>query len=253
MLRRLLDFGRRGPHRPLGYIYVQDNEAGPLRDARPGGIVRLEGRGPPWIVVNSALSSVIVAKWPGQLWKARIIEAAAQSDQPYGYAGYTRCISVEIIEQMSPAMLFGDHGQVVVEILRKAAALTHEQAVRLSSVRHAEAPAAYDRVFRRWINESGNFDHGTTNYDGTLSAGPLEAGGSPISGGLALIDRTVLDQARSVDGAKALLHEEDGTPYLDQPWAGASRVLRDAALALGAPQLSSSEDRHILLAGLAAS
>jgi hypothetical protein len=228
-----------------------------MRNVQLGQTIRVEGRGPPWIVVNETPASIITARWPGTLWKAMIVEAATIEDQrsfggpPLAYAKYTRCISLQIIEKLSAALLFGAHGEAVVQVLNKAHALTREQAVRLSTVRHADAPNAYDRTFRRWVEDNGIFDGNSDSFDGTLQAGPVDAGGSPIGGGLSLVHGTVFRRAERIDGTRAMLHEEDGTPYLDQPWAGASAVLLDAALALGAPQLTTQEERNILLTGWA--
>jgi hypothetical protein len=241
--------GRAGADGRIGYIYVQDGDDGPLRCAQPGCVVSNEGEGPPWIVTNEVIASIIVAKWPGQLWKARIIKAASKRDQPYAYAKYVRCISVEILERIDPSALFGDHGQGVVQVLSKAAELKREQAAILSAARHAEASSAYDRVFRRWIAGRFAYYDNAESYDGTLAAGPPEAGRSPIGCGLTLILRTLSDRAELEDGPRAFDYEDDGTPYLIEPWSGACKALLDAALALGAPHLSTDEDQDRLLFG----
>ena len=255
MLKDVLHFGRRKPDGRGGYIYVPDSEAGPMSQAQPGQIVRVEGRGPPWIVVDEVPASIILAKWPGTLWKANIVEAATADDQrsrggpPLPYARYTRCISVEILEKENLSVLFGEHGQAVLMVLDRAATLTRESAFRLSSARHPSAPDAYDRTFRRWgkANECFCEDY-DDNLDGTLKLGPMPAG-SPINEGLSLIHLTLFDRAKAVDGVNATYIDDQGDEELVEPWAGAGAVLLDAGLALGAPNWLTDEDRDILLAG----
>ena len=61
-----------------GVVYVSELEDGPMKNASVGSTVRNPDKRPPWIVVNHSLQSVIVAKWPGKLWKVEIIATAAE-------------------------------------------------------------------------------------------------------------------------------------------------------------------------------
>jgi hypothetical protein len=254
MLKNILRFGRSKPDGRIGFIYVPDSETGPMSQAQPGQVVRVEGRGPPWIVVDEVPASIIVAKWPGTLWKAMIDEAATAHDQrsnggpPLPYARYTRCISVKIIEKEEVSVLFGEHGRAVLTVLSRAAELTREQALRLSSERHIDAPKAYDRTFRRWGDAEGVFTESHDNLDGTLKIGSMPAE-SPINEGLSLIHLTVFDRAKAVDGANATHIDDEGEEDLIEPWVGAGAALLDAGLALGAPKFVTAEDRDILLSG----
>lgn len=224
-----------------------------MRAARVGATIGIEGRAPPWIVVDHDPSSVIVAKWPGRLWRVRIVEAATERDQrayggpPLPQARYTRCISVSVEAQADGAILFGAQGAGVVRVLQEAAGLSHARAEALANNRHADAGAAQDRVWRSWLRQQAILDDTHVDYDGTLLMGGQKPG-SPIHQGLSALHLTVLKRARAVGGEAATASDEEDT-WLIHPWDGANRVLGDAALALGAPELVSGEDRAILMHG----
>lgn len=248
MLKNILGFRRSRPDGRAGYSYVADSKDGPMTEARVGEVVRVDGRGPPFIVVDQAPTTAIVARWPGRLWKVSIIEAAAPEDQPYAYARYTRALSVRVLNEEKLATLFGEHGEEVVAILNKAATLDRDLARSLSTVRHADAPAAYDRTFRRWANAEAVELGYDGNLDGTLSVG-TRPHGSPIYEGLSVLHGVVFERAKAVDGEGATTIDDE-EEYLNEPWSGAGAVLGDAALALGAPEFVSPEDRIILLKAL---
>jgi len=129
-----------------------------MRAARVGAIISIEGRVPPWIVVDQDLSTVIVAKWPGRLWRVRIVDAATERDQrayggpPLPQARYTRCISVSVEAEEDCAILFGAQGAGVVRVLQEATRLSHARAEAFNN-RHADAGAAQDRVWRSWLRQ----------------------------------------------------------------------------------------------------
>ena len=237
----------------VGFVYVSDEETGPMRDARAGATIRVEGRGPPWIVVDRDPSGVILARWPGRLWRVKIVEAATERDQrhvgglPLPYARYTRCISVAIDAEEDISILFGSHGAGVMPVLDVATRLTRDQAEALSANRHPDAGAAQDRVWRNWLQHEAIPDDIHDHYDGTLQMGG-QKWGSPINGGLSVLHDTVFKRAQSLDGDAATESDQDDI-WLLHPWEGADRVLGDAALALGAPEQMIAEDRATLLHG----
>ena len=220
-----------------------------MRDARVGAVLRLADRGPPWIVVDFALDRIIVANWPGRLWRVRVIEAASARDQrqaggqPNHQATYLRAIAVEILSEQSPAVLFGPHGSNLISLFEQAASLNSQTAQRLAAARSDAAPAAYDRVMRRWA-QAAQVAVWEDNLDGVLKIG----GGSPINGGLATLHRVVFERAISIGGPDAIAHDGEAVT-LNEPWATAAKVASDAALALGAPQFASGTDRRGLLEG----
>lgn len=249
MLKNILHFGRSKTDGRVGYSYVPNVDDRPMSLAQKGQIIRVEGKGPPWIVVDEAPTTAILARWPGRLWKVSIIEAAPEKDQPFAYARYVRALAVEVIDEQNPARLFGEHGEEVLTILNHAAVLTHEIALKLSSARHPAAPAAYDRVFRHWADIEGIEIGYDGSLDGTLRVGSMPHG-SPIYEGLSVLHTVVFQRAKLLDG-EAATTIEDEDEYLNDPWQTAGAVLADAALALGAPRFVSVSDRAILLSGSA--
>jgi hypothetical protein len=249
MLKNILHFGRSKPDGRVGYSYVSNADDCPMSLAQTGQIVRVEGKGPPWIVVDEAPTTAILARWPGRLWKVSIIEAAPEKDQPLAYARYVRALAVKVIDEQNPARLFGEQGEGVLTILNHAAVLTHEIALKLSSVRHPDAPTTYDRVFRRWADAEGIEIGYDESLDGTLRVGSMPHG-SPIYEGLSVL-HTVVFQRAKILGGEAATTIEDEDEYLNEPWQTAGAVLADAALALGAPKFVSASDQAILLKGWA--
>lgn len=247
MLKNIFRFSRRNRDGRIGYCYVADCEVGPMANAQVGETIRVEGAGPPWIVVDEAPTTAVIARWPGKLLKVGIIEGAAAKSQPLAYARYTRALSVRVLGEENPATLFGEHGDEVLAVLSKAMELDHGVAKSLSVVRHPDAPAAYDRTFRQWADASKLVVRNDGKLDGTLGIGSR---GSPIYGGLILLSAIVFDRAKAIDGDSATTIDGE-EEYLNEPWSGADAVLRDAALALGAPEFTSEEDRGILLSGWA--
>ena len=220
-----------------------------MQNAREGDVVRLPDRGPSWIVVDFDLSKVVVARWPGKLWRVRIQEAANPRDQdavggpPTNQATYVRVISVEVVVEESPHLLFGAHGAKLLPLLESAARLSHSDADLLANARHPAAATAYDRVMRRWAKHQ-NITISSDALDGVLKID----GGSPINGALSVLYRIINDRAHAMDGAKASTVTDDEV-YLAEPWASAAKVMLDAALALGAPHLAEGRDREALLSG----
>jgi hypothetical protein len=228
-----------------GFAYVPLSEDGPMAGAAPGHIVRNPGAGPPWIVVDHSIRSVVVARWPGKLWEVEIVRAA--SEQPVAAAGYTRAVAVRIVRGHPPGILFGRHGEHVVRVLEAAASIDLDQAVELGTRSTAAARDAYSRAWRRWI---AKVDPGSIHLDSdhtyTLAvhaAGTL----SPIGGGFTVMYTVLMERAQALAGDAAFVTGEDGEQSFANPWDGALQSFLHAAMALGAPELLSEADRAVLL------
>jgi hypothetical protein len=230
-----------------GYVYAPDADPGVMREAREGALVRIAGRGPPWIVVDFDPARIVIARWPGRLWRVSVIEAASVDDQrpvggpPHDGVSYVRAISVRVLNLENPAVLFGERGAQILPLLDQAASLTRESAAALAAARNDNAAGAYDRAFRRWA-ASANIPVSDDDLDGALKIG----GGSPVNSALTLLYNLVLERARAVDGNAALIETNDGDG-LAQPWNGAAQAMCDAILARGAGA-ASEEDSAALLA-----
>jgi hypothetical protein len=225
--------------RATGFVYVPHDESGAMKDARPGARLGV-GKGPPWIAVDLAPDGVIVTRWPGKLWRVRVLSRA--DEQPMPYARYVRADRVEVLEEVPAAVLFGTHGDAVITVLDAAAALTREQAEQLNGARLPGAHAAYLRSWNRWRAKLGQ---PTPIADHTQPL--IESGkGSPVGRGLSAVHDTVARRAQALDG-DAAFRTEDEDLYLVKPWNGASDALLHAGLVLGAPQFCIDGDDETLL------
>src|SRR5829696_694432 len=99
-----------------GFVYVPVVNTGPMANAEAGRMVRIPGRGPPWIAVDHEVSSVVMARWPGRLWAVEIVDPITGQDlKTAGQvglrpdAGYTRAAAVRILQAVPVATLFGPH------------------------------------------------------------------------------------------------------------------------------------------------
>lgn len=227
-----------------GYVYVPDSDPGVFASAAQGMVVRKPDRSPPWIVVDHAIESTIIARWPGRLWRVVVLDADSV-EQASAHANYTRALAVKIIEAIPASRLFGEHGDAVVAVLSFASRLDAATAGRLAQLRHAEADQAYSRAFRRWLDRVGcGSVKGRSDFSGVLEAGQGPTR-SPINGGLSLVYRVVWDRAEAVAGPGAFVEDDEGERTLGPVWGTAASALLDAAIALGAPSVA-SEDAAIL-------
>lgn len=105
-----------------GYVYVDDEEQGPIAGAAPGRLVRNATLRPPWIVVHHSLDRVLVAQWPGRLFRVEVVPPSTREERAAMEraaaelavdAGYTRAIAVEVLEELPAPSLFGPHGDAV--------------------------------------------------------------------------------------------------------------------------------------------
>lgn len=228
-----------------GFVFASLARDERIARAAPGEVVRNETSGPPWIVVDHAIQSVIAAGWPGKLWEVEILEAA--SDQPRGDAGYARAVAVRVVRELPGAILFGEHGGDVLRVIDRAASIDAAEATALGGRSTALAREAYSRAWNAWLAkvEPGSVHRGGDHSD-TLA---VFAGGkrSPIGVGFTVLRDVLTRRAREVAGDAAFTTGEDGEVCLTGPWASASEALLHAAMAFGAPELIPDADRRALL------
>ena len=229
-----------------GYVYVPDSDPGVFAGAARGMVVRKPDRSPPWIVVDHAIESAVIARWPGRLWRVLVFDADGV-EQASAHANYTRALAVKVVEEVPASRLFGEHGEAVVAVLSFASGLDAATAERLAELRHPEANQAYSRAFRRWLDRVGcGSVHGESDFSGTLEAGQGPSR-SPLNCGLSLVYRVVWDRAEVVAGPGAFVEDDEGERALGPVWGAAASALLDAAMALGAPSVV-SEDAGVLTA-----
>ncbi|WP_190123867.1 hypothetical protein [Streptomyces inusitatus] len=153
-------------------------------------------------------------------------------------AGYTRAISVDLLEELSPSVLFGPHGAAVCRVLEVGYGLDEEGARRLASARHPAADRAYGTAWDRWLAEQPKDapcqGEGHARLMAVPGAGPSQ---SPIGHGFSVLVDAVRGSARLRGGPDADATDEHGDEVLMDPWRTALGALLDAAMALGAPHL----------------
>lgn len=237
-----------------GFVYVPREEEVEDRYRGPddSGVIECVAP-PPWLVVHAEADSVGLTSWPpGRLWRVstlppRTSEEAAQLKKLNAIfrpdAGHTRVSRVRVLEQVPVRVLFGDNGAAVEEVVDYASQLTRDEAETLDSSRRADAGSALARVGKRFLDS----EVGRSIEPALLAAGLR----SPVNAALHLIASLTRRQALSIDGDRAIvIVGEDGDGPEDElvaPWYGAGWALVEAAMALGAPQLSGG-DAEVLLA-----
>lgn len=240
--------------RPEGYVYVADEVPGVMTAARKGTRISCERRKPPYIVVDSSFRSVIVARWPGKLWYVRIVDAVTKADElanglvrPVDSAGYTRAVTVDVLDEVPSSQLFGDNGEGVCAVIARASQVKQGQVSSLREARHPDAGKAYSRAWNNWLASVG----GTSAYRNEDLSGTLgiDAGGSrsPINCGFTVLHGMLRNRAQIIAPTSVFVIE-DGEEYFDPIWSSALDALLEAAMAIGAPEFSCDEDRRIMLA-----
>lgn len=237
---------RNEPLPTAGLVYVPDADPGSMQAARPGTIVRNPDDRPPFIVVDRIIETIVVARWPGRLWRVEVAETAVE--QVIG-SGYTRAIAVGVIEELPSWQLFGPRGRLVASIIDAVGVLDVADVALLGDSAGPDAERAYSAAWSRW--ESG------TRVDGDASVGGVEGNPfrrrnrrcvSPIGYGFDVLCSAMDAKARELVGNEAFKIEEDGTPAFTAFWSAGCSALLFAAMAEGAPDLCSTDDRTSLMA-----
>jgi hypothetical protein len=245
------------PSMVQGFVYVSGDQPGPMEGATVGARVRMPSWDPPWIVVDHELDTVIVARWPGRLFRVESVPPSSDEERVAlarargslrAEARYTRVFAVDVLAELPPALLFGPHGQAVVEILECARLLVDPVARELAAVRPPDASQAYGRAWQRWLDRQPNgTPYRTGDHSHVLAVPGAGRIGSPIGHGIAVLWTCVVDRARRCAGSTAFTFDEDeDDKVLLDPWATAASALLDAAMALGAPDLVDPADASLL-------
>lgn len=226
-----------------GFVYTRESAPGLFANAAAGVVLRNPDRSAPWLVVNHTIESTIVARWPGKLWRVVVLDAEGV-EQASAHAHYTRAVAVRVVEEVPASLLFGAHGDAVIQVLSLASCLEPAAVEMLVAHRHPEADRAYSRSFYRWLGRVGRAsDYSGWDLSRTLSAGPFR---SPLNDGLSLVYHAVEDRAKAVGGPRAFVKDDEGEDTLGNVWGTAAAALLDAAMALGAPA-DADEDVGVLL------
>ncbi|NWF29563.1 hypothetical protein HW130_25475 [Streptomyces sp. PKU-EA00015] len=213
---------------------------------------------PPWIVVHHTVERVLVSRWPGRLLWVRVAlpssdeERAAMaraSKELLPDASYTRAIAVDVLEELSPSVLFGSHGDEVIRVIESGLALDEQIASELASARHPAADREYSKAWNRWLAQQPEFAHyQDQDHTSTLAITGAGATDSPVGHGLLLIWHMVTNSAEHRGSAGSFTVDEDDERVLTEPWSSALSALLDTAMAYGAPHVVDSNAATVLTA-----
>ncbi len=235
-----------------GFVYVPHDAPGPMRSAAPGQRVTKPTLEPPWLVVDHALETVVVARWPGRLFRVTVVPPRTDPERAtmiriaqelLPSAGYSRALAVDVVEELPAAMLFGRHGDAVAAVLTFAALLTEDLAADLASRRDPDAARAYRAAWQRW-QSGARREKAAVDPSGVLAVQGPERAGSPVNNGFLVLDDVVRTAAKR-RGTDALV-ADDGDLVLAEPWSTAESALIEAAMALGAPDLVTEAEAEAL-------
>jgi hypothetical protein len=215
----------------VGYIYVADKDEGVLKNASEGQTIKNKKKGPPWIVVDHGFENMTIAKWPGSLWRAEVIDEAKNTGL-LEYAKYTRANGVKIIEKLPLDYLFGDFGAGILKIIQSASTISSDSVETLASTFPCEALELYSKgwnIYGGTKTDQPPFygrDHQNT------IAMPGDEGCSPINSAFKIIYSQVFDQANELTDGEAILSDDKGNLSLDDVWSTACNSFLCTAMAI---------------------
>lgn len=230
-----------------GYVYVEEGGGGAMAGARVGVTVRLRERRVPWIVVCHSIERVLVSRWPGRLWRVRVVDVEG-IEQVGPEAGYTRAFSVEVLEKVPAWRVFGRHGRAVAAVIEAARGLELSEVDALEAARSPGAKDAYSRAWGRWLAAVGRVRPEGERHEGTLGVPDVRGAMSPVNEGFVVVSYAVTERAEELVGSAAFEVDEEEERYLGSRWSAASAALLDAAMACGAPEVVEGRDRDVLMA-----
>ncbi|CAI9397811.1 hypothetical protein [Citrobacter sp. T1.2D-1] len=214
-----------------------------------GNKIKNAHRGPPWMVVDQTISSVIVTArhWPGRLWRVRVIRMGDMSGL-VANPGYWRASKIELIEALSCGVLFGMAGEAIVTLLQDIKCIDTERAALLQTNLPADAQQLWQLAWKNWNRRlpSPRTEYDDENEELTLGwPGRDDKEVSPVGRGFMLVQELFRQHVRETQGSAAFIRvEEDGETeeYLTPLWSAAIRALLFRMMALAEREyLSPSE------------
>lgn len=229
----------------IGYIYVADSDEGILKNALEGQTIKNKKKGPPWIVVDHGFENMTIAKWPGLLWRAEVIDEAKNTGLREN-AKYTRADGVKIIEKLPLSILFGGYGTGVLKVIESTSDIDLDIAKKLAGTFPDQALELYSKgwnIFGGTKNDQPPF-YGR-NYQNTIAM-PGDEGCSPVNNAFTIIYSQVFDKANEITGGQAILSDDEGNLSLDDEWSKTCNSYLCAAMAMAYQEKYSSEEIALL-------
>ncbi len=229
----------------MGFVYVGKGSDSLMTVAASGAKIGSAVDEPPWIVVDHTPESAVLARWPGRLWKVRVLHSAAQ--QPLSYAGYTRATAVDVLQELPLAMLFQHNGQAVVDFLNRISQLTAETVAALAESQDDEAARMHNAAWDRWLASTDPASPFVgQNHAGIIAMGAKRPG-SPVGQAPSVLYAQLAQRAREIAGDAAFVIENDEQSFR-HPWSQAATCLQHALFAIGVAQHLLSPSERIVLA-----
>ena len=229
----------------IGYIYVADSDEGILKNARGGQTIKNKKKGPPWMVVDHGFENMTIAKWPGSLWRAEVIDKAKNTGLSE-YAKYTRANGVKIIERLPLSVLFGGFGAEVLKIIESTSGINLDLANKLASAFPDEALELYSKgwnIFGGTKSDQPPF-YGRNHQNTIAMLG--DEGCSPINNAFTIIYSQVFDQANEITGGQAILSDDEDNLSLDGEWSKTCNSYLCVAMAIAYQEKYSSDEIALL-------
>ena len=234
-----------------GYLYVADEDNLLFRDVKIGDSVVKPDREPPYFVVDHFLHKVLVTKWPGKLYKAEIINQAAEKDINRGLVKdiwYTRTLGVKILEEVPIENIFGNNGSKIKQVVDIARYITEEQANRLAEISLEYNRELYSKVWEKWISITDKeYASLAKDHQCTLEAHPKnQKHESPIRKGLSITWTQLYHRARELEGDLAVYTDEEGDVCLVPKWSNAGEHLLNAGISYESNNLLTDAEKEQL-------
>jgi hypothetical protein len=228
-----------------GFVYVADGETGPMASASAGMCIDNFSDRPPWIVVDHKAESIVLAKWPGRLWRVHILRKA--SEQPLAYAGYTRATAVQIEQEVPLAALFEYKGEDVVDFLSSIRSLSFEAKAALEQLSDERAVALHNEVWNRWLSQVDPASpYLGQDHSGIIAMG-AKSSRSPVGNATSVLHSELTIRARELDGQSAFVTDSEGQ-WFNPQWLRVATHLQHALFAIGVPEQLLSLSERIILA-----
>lgn len=247
LLAKLLQFpatnSRAASSRVVGYSYVPESSSELMKEVQPGEVIKNSSDAPPWIVVDKSLNSVVVAKWPGHLWRVEVLRLAGE--QPRSTANYVRAVEVKVVEELPLAQLFGAKGEAVVRVIESARTMNIQHLAALLQTADKRAVEIYSEAWNRWLSVLCRLDpiHAREEHSGTLAVSGTSTG-SPVGSAFKVLYSVLRDRALALVGNSAFIVDEDGNEFFVPEWVDACGVFLCAIMGYGADGLLSADERQ---------
>lgn len=234
-----------------GFVYSADEDNELFKDAKVGDLITKQDRNPPFIVVTHTLDMIIIAKWPGKLYKVEVINQSEEKDLNQGLVEnvwYTRTLGIKILEEVPIENIFGQNGIQISRLIDWTRNITEEQVTALSKYNVKSGRDLFTKAWKNWILLTDkNYVYLNENHYNTLKVFlKNQVHGSPIREGLLIISSQFNIRARELVGEAAFGVDEEGEICLLPKWSKACEKLRQAGMSYESDNLLTESEKETI-------